>query len=398
MSAVRLAAVTWEPQDGKPVPDMENPRKRDFHRLLQRGDFISAKLLPLIQKAEKGVEIAHYFDEVQVMLCYRGSCDAGLPKQAFPLLRRPLVQVLLRLAQVGYLKNKEDMARRKDVLRLVLFWLVAVTDASKASHLAYKVIEEKAPTEKCDPNVVLGRAIHDQLVTEGAAVALPALEVIKTKPGLVFSPGDTTLLRGESRFDYTKHGEEGHSSIYHFYRNHWWRPWTYQHPFLLWLQREMVAEKLDPVADPMAGKDEDTPYDYDHILPYAHWGMWTGVSHGDRLLDSAERQIWVVGNGIGNVRVWASSLNRADSDSPPTKKLAGVEKPDELDENLLKYSAIRADKIDNWKEASGNGKPRSWNSVRAIAFQSAVEERTFYLYERYYNELGFAEWPYSAVV
>ena len=196
MSAVRLAAVTWKHEDSRPVADMENPNKREFHRLLQRGDFIREQFLPLIQKTEQG-EIARYFSEIEAILRYRGGCDTGLPKQAFPLLRRPLVQVLLRLAQVGYLDNREDMARRKDVLRLVLFWLVAVTDASKASRLAYKVINENVHTEKCDPNVVLGRPIHDRLVTEEAVVPLPAPDEIKKMPGLVFSPENTTWLRCE---------------------------------------------------------------------------------------------------------------------------------------------------------------------------------------------------------
>ena len=262
MSAVRLATVTWKPKDHKPVPDMESPKMLEFHRLLQRGDFISEQFLPLIQ-GEHGNAIARYFDEVHDTLIYRGNSDVGLPKQAFPLLKRPLVQVLLRLAQTGYLNNREDAARRKDVLRLVLFWLVAVIDQPKASRLAYEVIRKE-----CDPSVLLGRAIHDQLVSEGAAVRLPAPKDILARRGLAFSPEDTNLLVGKSRFVFQKHGKEGeeeNSQIYEFYKDRWWRPWTYQHPILLWLQREMVRLHLDPKADPMAGKDEDTPYDYDHI-------------------------------------------------------------------------------------------------------------------------------------
>ena len=439
MSAIRLAAVAWKPEDGKTVPDMESPNKQEFHRLLKRGDFISEKFLPLIQTGEQGVEIARYFEDIQSTLLYRKGTgtDTGLPKQAFPLLKRPLVQVLLRLAQVGYLNNGVDASRREDVLRLVLFWLVAVIDASKASRLAYEVIKAKCGSKsECDPSVVLGRAIHDRLVAELAAVRLPAPEDIKTMRGLVLSLPGTNLLRGMSRFDlktlgefdvrkpsefyFKKYGEEGFSWIYNFYRNNWWGPWNYQHPILLWLQREMVANNLDKndesevdKTDPMAGKDEDTPYDYDHILPHAHWGNWTGVTSPDTLRDFAEvpKQIWVVGNGIGNVRVWASSFNRADSDSAVTAKLMldveklGENQDDEKRKELLKRrnsilkdSAICIDQIKHWEEASGNGKPRSWNSVRAVAFQSAVEERTFYLYQRYFDELGFAEWPYRPEV
>jgi hypothetical protein len=389
MSAVRLAAVTWKPDDGRTVPDMESPSMQEFQRLLHRGDFIHERFLPLIQKPERGGVIDRYFDEVQATLQYRGGDDTGLPRQAFPLLGRPLIQVLLRLAQVGYLNNGRDLARREDVLRLALFWLVAVTNKykSKASHLAYEVIKEK-----CDPDTALGRAIHDRLVEKGAAYRLPSPEDIEAIPGLALSPAGTNLLRGDARFDCRMRGEED-SRVSTFYRNHWWRPRTPQHPILLWMQRKLVAEEFDQV-DPMAGRDEDTPYDYDHILPCAHWEDWRGATGGDGLLKFAEdQQIWVVGNAIGNVRVWESSLNRSDCDQSPTSKLKLDGDVDERSK-LLKDSAIDVAEAKYWQAASGpGGKPRSWGSERAVAFQCAVEKRTFYLYRRYFNELGFAEWP-----
>ena len=386
MSTVRLAAVTWKPEDGKPVQDMENPSKQDFNRLIERGGFID-EFLQLI-RVDRGAAIASYFDQVQAILDYQGGSDTGLPKQAFPLLGRPLVQVLLRLAQVGYLNNVKDTALRKDVLRLVLFWLVAVINGSKASRLAYDVIKKE-----CDSNIELGRAIYDRLVEEEAAVPIPLPNDITDRPGLAFSTAETKQLRGEPRFHSNKHGED--TSTYDFYRQHWWRPWTHQHPILLWLQREMVHENLDKV-DPMAGKDEDTPYDYDHILPCSHWKNWTGTARGDRLIDfvdPAERkQISVVGNAIGNIRVWDSVLNRALGEASPAEKLK-LDAPDGERRTLLKDSAIRIDQIQYWNLASGvKDKYRSWNRERALAFQSAVEKRTFDLYQRYFDELEFAEW------
>ena len=360
MSSVRLAAVNWEP-DGKPVADMDNPSKQEFHRLLKRGDFIGEQFLPLIQPSETGIKIASYFDQVNDIICYRGPGDTGLPKQAFPLLKRALIQVLLRLAQVGYLNNRDNIVRREDVLRLVLFWLIAVSDPSKASRLAFRIIKENVDKTKGDNDIKFGQAIYAQLIAEGAALPLYDPEVIKSTPGLAFSPDNTVGMRGSCRFHLSKQSVETQSPVYHFYRNAWWRPWTYHHPVLLWLQREMIAEKIDTFTDPTAGKDDDTPYDYDHILPYSHWGMWTGVKEGDRLLDFVvERQIWVVGNAIGNIRVWTSTLNRADGDKPPTEKLKldpkftkDAEVEDNEREMLLKYSAIQTNEIEDWKEASG---------------------------------------------
>lgn len=389
MSAVRLAAATWMPPDGKIVPDMENPSKRDFNRLLQRGDFIKEAFLPLISP---GGVIENYFDKIQATLQHGPDNTNGLPKQAFPLLKRPLVQVLLYMAHVGYLKENSGSARRDDVLRLALFWMVAATDTSKASRLAYEVIRE-AGTSGND----LGRKIHDQMVNGWSAVRLPTPLDIKGRPALAFSlPSEIGKIRGDVRFDANKQGDDIHQTIYSFYRQQWWRSWTHHHPILLWLQREMVAESIDSKSDPMAGNEEDTPYDYDHILPYAHWGNWQGYrkeNHPDRLLDYAEdSQLWVVGNSIGNIRVWLSGLNRSDGEVSPRIKLRLNEDGTER-MTILKRSAIDDDQIDSWRIASGEDKQeKNWSEVRALAFQQAVEMRAFRLYERLYNELDFSVW------
>ena len=60
---------------------------------------------------------------------------------------------------------------------------------------------------------------------------------------------------------------------------------------------------------------------------------------------------------------------------------------------MLKDSAVHIDELEYWKLASGvRDQYRSWSRERALAFQSAVEKRTFNLYQRYFDELEFAEW------
>lgn len=156
----------------------------------------------------------------------------------------------------------------------------------------------------------------------------------------------------------------------------------------------MVVNTFDKETDPMSGKDQDTPYDYDHILPTAHWGGWTGVRRDDSLLRFIDAQLHVIGNGIGNIRVWESSLNRSVGSASPAEKLmldAMVE--DSEGRLLLEYSAIEADQVADWKMASGLiGEYRSWNHDRALAFQRAVEKRSFSLYQTYYNDMGFSDW------
>jgi hypothetical protein len=93
----------------------------------------------------------------------------------------------------------------------------------------------------------------------------------------------------------------------------------------------------------------------------------------------------VVGNSIGNVRVWSSSDNRSDGDLPPSRKLA--------DDHAYRSSAINLADKPLWIGCSAeNGKYRSWSSERAKAFQRAVEERAWSLYKAFYDDLEFSKW------
>jgi hypothetical protein len=395
MSAVRLAAIDWNS-----MPDWESPSKQNFHRLLQSGDFLNQRLMQLIAGNDNKVSlIGRYFSEIQKVIEYRpiDRTDIGIPRHLLPHLGRPLVQVLLRIAQIGYLADCSNSERRNDILRLVLFWLICVNDHRKASEISYKLM--KNADAALLNGTQLGQKIHDELIERGVALALFTPSKIRERNGLVFSPSETPRLRGESRFMPMKNDDDD-QKLCHFYRR-WWRPWTHQHPILLWLQRDMVAAIP---GDPMFGREEDTPYDYDHILPSSNWGNWRGLHNSkDRLLDFSEREYWVLGNGIGNVRVWDSSKNRSDGDIAPASKLGLVGGQDRVGFKdlmteagcLLRQSAIPD--MDSHRSAwiacsRDDAEKHSWNKDRALAFQFAVESRAFHLYERYFDEPSFNEW------
>ena len=133
-------------------------------------------------------------------------------------------------------------------------------------------------------------------------------------------------------------------------------------------------------------------WDHLNILPYDHWGGWTGAKRGTTLPDFADGQIHVVGNSIGNMRVWGSSLNRSDGSKSPCEKLK-LEFDDSERAGILNNSRIDFDHIQNWKTASGfPDSPRIWSKARALAFQAAVEQRAASLYRRFYNDLDFSSW------
>jgi hypothetical protein len=260
-----------------------------------------------------------------------------------------------------------------------------VFDKPKASRIAFKVIQES------QDHVDLGQKIAKAIMAEGAGMRVQSPESIE-RLGLHDSSRDgEPRLFGQSRFATPVDDTEEHRLVREFYR-HWWRPWNYRHPMLLWLQRDYVSG-ID--GDPMAGMEEDTPYDYDHILPQAHWGAWTGIVGNSRLLDffspDNKDAHHVIGNGIGNVRVWSASDNRSDGDDSPKVKMG---QQHEERTAWMKRSAINEGRQAVWEACSPQDEAdkKHWSPERALAFQRAVEQRTFDLYQQFYLEGGFACW------
>lgn len=423
MSALRLAAAHYNTHlksgDSKALPDPENPDKKAFHSLVRHSGFLKNSFLWLLQKEGP---MQQWFDHVLVCLDYRAAAaapagsgqahDAGLPRHALPHLPRPLVQVLLRLAQVGYLGTETDLItpeRRSDVLRLVLYWWLCVHDQHKASQLAYQTIAlftgipaQGPHTEGASSPVDdLGQRIAQQLVEKKAGRALPSPATIAAciglLPALVPPQQRPARVPGWSRFDATLHAGT------HAAEREFWKYWcAYRHPLLLWLQRSYVA--LLP-GDPVAGRDEDTPYDYDHIVPSAHWAGWKGAAHNQlRFIDHC-KSINVLGNSIGNLRVWGSSENRSDGDAAPAYKLGLVaqhgvpEAPEKQAERLhsskqiLRNSAMSETQSPLWQAhlpaCNTRAAHRQWTAERCCNMETAVSQRAMALYESFYNDAGF---------
>jgi len=373
MTAVRLGAAEFSGTVSKPLTDLESPNKQDFHRLIKQPGFLHNGFLPLINTDA----LAQAFAALGVLLEYQKHNNPNcIPSHAFPHLNRPLVQVLLRWIRIVQRRHPLDLSAllsnsRSEILRFIMYWQLCITDPRKASLLAFQVLASAKP-EAGFP----GREIYSLLLNK--EVALPILSpawIEKTKRDVAFSPVNLSRLRGWTRFD-TRHATKEEKIVIDFYQRWWGNGRTYVHPLLLWLQREAVAG-FD--GNPVAGRDEDTPYDYDHICPANHWANWTGEKGPDRLIDflvdGDANGHWRVGNSIGNMRVWQSERNRRDGAAAPSIKLE-LDNPDTRIP-LLAESAIDATQIAGWRDCSGD---RSWNEVRVQAFQTVVEQRAFALY------------------
>jgi hypothetical protein len=401
MTAVRLIAAEHKPS----MTDWETPTKQNFHSLIKKGnskeDFLEDSFLKLIKDGGLGAA----FLLLSELIGYEETNNPnGLPPHALPLLNRPLVQVLLRWIRTLQLSKPVNLnatlsESRAELLRFVMYWQLCVTDPKKASELAFMQLKEfsiKFP----------GKAIYQVLLDKKVAIPIISPSTIKEiKEDVAFSTDltkfDPTRLRGWKRFEVQQTSDDEVRSVISLYQR-WWGNGNYVHPILLWLQREYVAKFK---SSPIAGRDEDTPYDYDHICPANHWNNWTGSSKAaDSLMHFLAEEKngghWRTGNSIGNVRIWNSSENRHDGDDAPSIKLKLKDefKDESKKIELLKYSAICQSQIDGWKNCSrekldGKDDRRSWNPARVQAFQDVVEQRAFALYISFYKSLSFSEWP-----
>jgi hypothetical protein len=265
-----------------------------------------------------------------------------------------------------------------------MYWVLCVTDQRKASVLLFKDMKQ----QKCLD--FPGTSFAQILQKEQIAIPLIHPDELKQTGNIVFSPSDVGGLRGLKRFHVELDSSELHRTCAALYSRWWSLRGSHVHPLLLWLQRSLVDHFE---GFPAAGRDEETPYDYDHICPSNHWHGWQGVGGNNRLIDfhndkSDEQGHWRLGNCIGNVRVWDSSDNRSLGDASPRNKLP-LDPGTSLDIALLSQSLIDTDEISDWLLCSGGDDVQYWTKERALAFQRAIERRAFNLYQHFYHELGF---------
>ena len=296
--------------------------------------------------------------------------------------------------------SEENMSKsRLPMMRFILQGNLCILDYDKASELAIKKLQEdKSLTEsKSFPDQILMQYLCE--LDKPVAYPLPkpeSLKEIKDINGFTItdSSNDINGLRGWSRFLVNETADNAQRKHVEIYKRWWNRRGGHIHPMLLWLQRDYVFKEFEE-KPALAGMDEETPYDFDHILPSAHWAYWTGVKVNEKFIDYPLKDgvntqdntgSGYIGNGIGNIHVLESSVNRSLGDLSASKKLERAE---------FMQNAHIYENEECWLNASGKeDAPRTWSKDRALAFQRAVEQRTFSLYMEFYkalcpNEAGY---------
>lgn len=391
MSAVRMmvlkiaeAAKAGSAGNGNANTGLNDTAKMDkaaFARLVRKHPGFVAQFKEYIQP--DGAFQTSLKDVLNALAYEPETFTAGLPKHALCLVQIPLLETMLAWVTLNNSASKISSESRLPMVRFIVQGYLCVLEPTRASEVMVKAMREHA--------LALGDVFPDQallnlLVPSDAnrsplAHALPTPDTLKRIPGLTTSD-NATGLRGWQRFDIKTDAQMPHATQHAQLYKRWWnRSNGHVHPMLLWLQRDYVFTEFES-KPAMAGMDDETPFDYDHLVPSAHWANWTGAGKSSGALTEFEQDgkgfYGYTGNCIGNLHVLESTDNRSRGDIPLQSMFTNGD--------FAKNGLVSGD--EKWTEASPNDEAhRTWTKERALAFQCAVEQRAFALYVKFYTDL-----------
>lgn len=320
------------------------------------------------------------------------TADSGLPQKLLLAIHPMLLHPILCWVLDNLDESTRLQANRLPVLRYLMYVLIMKPEAQKFGRLASDVLGVQTAGQDFPD-----RAIYQRWLQEAAAAPMPSQGEL-----LADLPAHTTagwFSHAQELFGPSDATDERPANPFHSFRQQFW----HHRALILWFQRAYLQQWFTGY-NPMSQDAADTPYDYDHIVPYSHV-----VSQG-RSMDLQEggeganrfdwyRRFYV--NSVGNYRAWPAWANRSDGNECHTDKLhlknsaplqseAALELKLESSADFLRASAIPAADVDLWLAAGGW--PGHWPAARRAAWQKAVERRASSLYDELFATLGYDNW------
>ena len=331
---------------------------------------------PVGDAATKGRFATGFIDLIKALKYNGESNQLGLPTVLLWRLPSNLIQVLL--FWLIHQKN-EEFTNGDDLIRFAIFWLFCSRSDDKASNRGFQLIREN-------------QGISLQSLCRGlrqdSSLARTPITPEDMKPILMHDPQPIW------RQLHVRIGKQDPILIEQVVR--WW--WD-DASFLPWLQRAYLDEAFRDF-DPTADREDDTPYDVDHMVPQNDWGFdWRDR---EKRLDPVRRftgdQLnelrWGrgdIGHSIGNKWLVDGSFNKSWGDKGFAAKLNDIDGGGDELRRLLDVFPDEDRAL--WIKASPDERTQvHWDDKRMGAFQIAIEKRAAWLYGRFYEELGFADW------
>ena len=445
--ALRIARAVGSVSEGRLVLGIPGPN--DVHSVLADDTLTACAFKKLVPKSKGETEeaaISHVLQELIRVLSYSAKPDMGLPRPCLAYLDFELISVLAlwlaygeqdaaRLRPRSALRGAAD-ASREELIRFVLWWRLCVNDQRKSAATALRHLLAR------EYETFPGEALYDAIGEEGFAkeYAWPLIHPERlpfTKDGfkrrrqLDYWQGERAKLLDDAtsylRADHETFGvadeyapEPGKSEVerrkreldalrVNTARQFWHAKPRGRIDILIWLQRDYVHDTFRDY-DPLALRENDLPYDLDHISPHSHsklsYARKTdleaifGVDADDPRCRCFRAYWWHHTNAIGNYRVLPLGQNRSDGNTSIADKIEGRDGRTPSLPSATAESSFRMQPRweEEWKEASGQwgdgeaGGMTKWPPKRIDAFQRAIEGRTEHLYRAFYEEAGFEAW------
>lgn len=385
MAATRIARFNLKGEN-----DDANPKVPNFRKWIgERNDNKTIPFLEEMKKLMKGDNEKSKFHLIMERFCklalFREGqfpVDVGLPRKLLLSIKPTMLHpVLIWLNQ----NDSNDDENRVPIIRYLIYSFLGVIEKQhdKASKKTVEIL-------KSSKDMFPDKEIYKHWLKEKIAIPIPTVKIFKS------TLGDDDG-KGFLRFWHEIMGNDG--DPYRDFRKTFW----YKKELLLWFQRDFYS-KWFVGYNPMSNDAFDTPYDYDHIVPYSHLinsGSFIKTGSDDAIgakKFSDCRYSYV--NSIGNFRMWPSWANRSDNNNCHTKKMrmnneiefdqVATELSFKSNNDFILASSINPDDIELWKKAGG--KPMDWNQDRRKAWQEAVEKRVLFLFQNFYDSFEFSKW------
>lgn len=332
------------------------------------------------------------------------SNKAGIPKVMLVKLPHQLIHVLTywieltKKSSPGLTDNDFTTERiQLNVIRFCIFWHLCANNNDKAARQAFRVLHEQDKQGSINFFLVgfPGRRLYEALTAEGRDRC--ALSLVGPNAFRGYGTHEATEQWRSWKARFERDDFEGQAKTETNTRDLFRTWWNSGGKMLLWLQRQYLEFEFRDY-DPSTDRDDEKPYDLDHIQPKSafdfNWLGWTPM-FDEPLKDQCQSSFYhgryQLGDSIGNYRWIGSSINRSDGDVDLVEKLdLKAFKPGDVGRWMNSAFNIDDENVrQTWSVAGGRGK---WSATRLQAFQQAVEERAMWLYEEFWRSAGFDEW------
>lgn len=315
----------------------------------------------------------------------------GLPTMIMAELPCPLLEVLLLLTASRSYERLWDEGERKQLCRLVVYWLAFVTNGDKAAEAVFKKVvanrKEKGEAFTIDEQVL--ETWLDLWVVEfereNWAFSIATQKDLgemkeQADPGPKEEDG-YALHSHVIRFSKVDKNDRKPGDFLRSLFNSGIRNKRLKY-VLMWLQREYLGESFKNY-DPTLGNDDDFPVDLDHLVPASLFDFrWGNATCDESCAEDFRWNRFHIGNSLGNYRWLKSGDNRSRQDGPIC-----TENEDEI-RVAIQTSMLDRDELEKWNSLIEDVKYSHWGRNEILGFQRLIEKRALKLYENLLRESG----------